>query len=252
MYADLTNFSEGYKNLLENLTGNSESQTNFGTAYINKNEVKNNEKCIEEYVNICIEIIKEPRIIFSKSFVDKLIEKQIALYKLNNQVLIKLTGEFCKGIQNRLNAFDEESAKSLWNISDRMHEIMEEGLVECGEIIDQVEFETQEHIKNEVIAYQLGNIVDDNMVREHIDDIYTCINGELTSTSELSNRYVKAKELDKKVVLNLEKQKTNVSESNGVQDLKLFFKNVTDNQATSINIMPSEKLVKEMEGTVWA
>lgn len=67
---------------------------------------KNNEKCIEEYVNICIEIIKEPRIIFSKSFVDKLIEKQIALYKLNNQVLIKLTGEFCKGIQNRLNAFD--------------------------------------------------------------------------------------------------------------------------------------------------
>lgn len=180
MYADLTNFSEGYKNLLENLTGNSESQTNFGTAYINKNEVKNNEKCIEEYVNICIEIIKEPRIIFSKSFVDKLIEKQIALYKLNNQVLIKLTGEFCKGIQNRLNAFDEESAKSLWNISDRMHEIMEEGLVECGEIIDQVEFETQEHIRNEVIAYQLGNIVDDNMVREHIDDIYTCINGELT------------------------------------------------------------------------
>ncbi|WP_302435418.1 toll/interleukin-1 receptor domain-containing protein [Roseburia inulinivorans] len=251
MYADLTNFSEGYKNLLENLTGNSESQTNFGTAYINKNEVKNNEKYIEEYVNICIEIIKEPRIIFSKSFVDKLIEKQIALYKLNNQVLIKLTGEFCKGIQNRLNAFDEESAKSLWNISDRMHEIMEEGLVECGEIIDQVEFETQEHIKNEVIAYQLGNIVDDNMVREHIDDIYTCINGELTSTSELSNRYVKAKELDKKVVLNLEKQKTNVSESNGVQDLRLFFKNVTDNQATSINIMPSENLVKGMEGTVW-
>ena len=89
------------------------------------------------------------------------------------------------------------------------------------------------------------------MVREHIDDIYTCINGELTSTSELSNRYVKAKELDKKVVLNLEKQKTNVSESNGVQDLRLFFKNVTDNQATSINIMPSENLVKGMEGTVW-
>ena len=62
---------------------------------------------------------------------------------------------------------------------------------------------------------------------------------------------MKAKELDKKVVLNLEKQKTNVSESNGVQDLKLFFKNVTDNQATSINIIPSEKLVKEMEDTVW-
>ena len=130
-----------------------------------------------------------------------------------------------------------------------MHEIMEEGLVECGEIIDQVEFETQEHIKNEVIAYQLWNIVDDNMVREHIDDIFFCINGELTSTSELSNRYVKAKELDKKVVLNLEKQKTNVSESNGVQDLRLFFKNVTDNQATSIKIMPSENLLKRIERT---
>ena len=107
MYADLTNFSEGYKNLLENLTGNvtpaSQSQTDSKTAYIDKNDVKNNEKCIEEYVNVCTEIIKNPCIIFSKSFVDKLIEKQIALYKLNNQGLNKLTGEFCKEIQNRLN-----------------------------------------------------------------------------------------------------------------------------------------------------
>lgn len=234
MYADLTNFSEGYKNLMENLTGNVmttlQPQINSEAAYVEKNEVKNNEKYIDEYVNVCTEILKQPRIIFSKSFVDKLIERQNTLYKLNNQGLNKLAGEFCKEIQNRLNAFDEESAKSLWNISDRMHEYMEEGLIEDGDIIAQVEFETQEYINNEVNAYQMENIVDDNMVRKHIADIYTCINGELTSLSELSNKYVKAKELDKKVVLNLEKQKTNVSESNGVQDLRLFFKNVTDNQ----------------------
>ena len=255
MYADLTNFSEGYKILIENITGNVmttlQPQINSETAFVEKKEVKSNEKCIDEYVNVCTEIIKQPRIIFSKSFVDKLIERQIALYKLNNQGLNKLAGKFCKEIQNRLNVFDEESAKSLWNISDRMHEYMEEGLIGDGEIIDQVEFEAQEHINNEINAYQKENIVNDNMVRKHISDIYACIHGELASISELSDKYVKAKELDKKVVLNLEKQKTNVSESNGVQDLRLFFKNVTDNQVTSVDIIPSEDLVKEMEGTVW-
>ncbi len=255
MYADLTNFSKGYKKLIENITGNVMTtlhpQINSETAYVEKNEVKNNEKCIDEYVNVCTEIIKQPRIIFSKSFVDKLIERQIALYKLNNQGLNKLAGKFCKEIQNRLKAFDEESAKSLWNISDRMYEYMEEGLLENGEIIDQVEFEVQKNINNEINAYQMENIVNDNMVRKHIADIYTCIHGELVSVSKPSDKYVKAKELDKKVVLNLGKQKINVSESNGVQDLTLIFKNVTDNQAISVDIIPSEDLVKEMEDTVW-
>lgn len=85
------------------------------------------------------------------------------------------------------------------------------------------------------------------MVRKHIADIYTCINGD----SDIYSKYVKAKELDKKVVLNLEIKKSNVSEDNGVQDLRLCFINITDNQATSVNIIPSKRLVKEMEGTVW-
>lgn len=162
MYADLTNFSEGYKKLKKNITGNDmttlKPQIKSEIAYVEKN----NEKYIDEYVNVCTEIIKQPRIIFRKSFVDKLIERQIALCKLNNQGLNKLASDFCKEIQNRLNAFDEKFAKSLWNNSDRMQEYIEE-----GEIIEQDKFK-------EINAYQMENIVDDTMVRKHIEDIYAC------------------------------------------------------------------------------
>lgn len=251
MYADLTDFSEGYKNLIENITDNAPSKIDSDTTCAEKNEVKNNEKCIDEYVDKCMRIIKKPTIIFENAFVDTFIEKQIALYRLNNPCLNKLTDDFCKEIQDKLDAFNKETDKLRWNLSERMHAYMEEGLIENGDAIAPVEFEAQEHINNEINAYQMENIVDVGVVRKHIADIYACINGDLESVSEITDKYLKAKELDKKVVLCLEREKTRVSESNGVQDLILCFKNITDNQATSVDIIPSETLVKEMKNVVW-
>ena len=47
MYADLTDFSKGYKNLIENITDNAPSKIDSDTTCAEKNEVKNNEKCID-------------------------------------------------------------------------------------------------------------------------------------------------------------------------------------------------------------
>lgn len=139
------------------------------------NNSKGNVNLVEEYVNECMKIIKKPTIIFEKAFVDLLIEKQISLYKLYNQGLNRLTDEFCKAIQDKLNAFNEEADRSLWNLSERIRAYMDDGLIESGEIIEKVKFETQEHINNEINAYKKENMIDANMVRKHISDIYACI-----------------------------------------------------------------------------
>ena len=93
----------------------------------------------------------------------------------------------------------------------------------------------------------LENIMDDAI---HTNE-FAGVSEEPLYVQEISDKYVKAQELDKKVVFNIEKQRVEVSESDGVQDLTVCLRNITDNIPASVNVMSSETLVNEMEGTVW-
>lgn len=134
---------------------------------------------INEYVDECKKIIQEPTIIFEKSFVDLFIEKQISLYKLCNKELTILTEKFCEVIQDKITAFNREADKSLWNVSDRIQAYIEDGVIESGESIERVKYETQEYIGNEIKEYKSKNIIEISTVRKHITDIYECINSDI-------------------------------------------------------------------------
>lgn len=159
-----------------NNIGNTNNTTNiYNIPYdlLNKTNVAQE---VNDYTEYCSMLLTKPNEIFYEHYEKELIKKRNFLFGYKNTDLNNELELFSEKVHNIRSDYEKAYKERYWNVRERIYMYQKDGLIDSGEDMNELEFYTEERIADEQEKYKEKNIMDTDVVNNHIIKVYKLIN----------------------------------------------------------------------------